>query len=93
MPQPTTNNLEGNKKLNKYGCHPSEDVCLEHDSPLISFGFCEDSPDIKDYVKQLRKQDCEELIKMLPKDEEILQQGSLTASYKLRKNIKDYYEK
>lgn len=37
-------------KLNKYGCRPSGDVCLEHSSPLITFGICGDNPDIKEYV-------------------------------------------
>jgi len=44
------------KKENKYGCIVSEDVCLKHDSPLISFGFCEDSPDIKEYFQKKYQQ-------------------------------------
>lgn len=42
-------------KLNKYGCRPSGDVCLEHDSPLITFGICEDSPELKDFIQQIRQ--------------------------------------
>ena len=43
-------------KENKYGCIVSGDVCLKHDRPLISFGFCEDSPDIIAFIKQIRQQ-------------------------------------
>lgn len=42
-------------KLNKYGCRPSGDVCLEHDSPLITFGICEDSPELKVFIKAIRQ--------------------------------------
>lgn len=28
---------------NKFGCVPSEDVCLEHSLPLIAEGKCEDA--------------------------------------------------
>ena len=41
-------------KLNKYGCRPSGDVCLEHDSPLITFGICADSPELKDFIQEIR---------------------------------------
>jgi hypothetical protein len=53
------------KKLNKYGCSPSEDVCLEHDSPLITFGMCEDSPDIKAFISQTRQADVDNIIQWI----------------------------
>lgn len=31
---------EVKKKTNKYGCRPREDVCLEHDEPLICKHWC-----------------------------------------------------
>ena len=33
-----------------------EDVCLEHSSPLITFGMCEDSPALKEVLEQTRKE-------------------------------------
>lgn len=48
-------------KLNKYGCRPSGDVCLEHDSPLITFGICEDSPELKDFIQQIRQDTIKEM--------------------------------
>jgi hypothetical protein len=69
-------------KENKYGCIVSGDVCLKHDRPLISFGFCEDSPDIIAFIKQIRQQDMEELIKI-----------NGYAEYEDRlKMIKEYYK-
>lgn len=44
---------EVQEKLNKYGCKPSEDVCMKHQQPLIDFGFCEYAPNVKEYIATL----------------------------------------
>ena len=42
-------------KINKYGCRPSGDVCMEHQSPLITFGICEDSPELQSFIEEIKK--------------------------------------
>lgn len=55
--------LTRQEKLNKYGCRPTEDVCMKHQRPLIDFGFCEESPNVKEFiataVQKAREEVCE----------------------------------
>ncbi len=65
------------RKPNKYGCIVSEDVCLEHDYPIIGlFNFCEESPEIKEFITYIkaeqdkisRKSEYERCLKVLNKE-------------------------
>lgn len=35
---------------NRFGCRPSEDVCLEHSEPLIARGRCSKGHDVSEYL-------------------------------------------
>lgn len=60
------------KKSNKYGCKPSQDVCLIHDCPLVTYGICEDSPELQEFIKEVKKQSQIELIEIIRREVENL---------------------
>lgn len=49
-------------KINRHGCKVCEDVCIEHDLPLVAHDFCEESPDVKDLLAQAHKEVWDEAI-------------------------------
>lgn len=53
------------EKVNKYGCKPVGDVCMKHERPLITFGICEDSPELRDFIDSVIKEREEEIIDIL----------------------------
>jgi len=55
-------------------------------------GWYVSSSKIKQFISDLRKQDEEELIKMLPSHDDMMDEGCLEAIDKFSKNLKDYYE-
>jgi hypothetical protein len=52
------------KRINKYGCFKSDDVCIIHDCPLLGDNFCEESEIIKSYKQQII-QDLLDKVKLL----------------------------
>ena len=84
MPQPTTNNLEEwEEKFRK--------LAVKHQFDAKPFALT-----ALQFIKDIRKQDEEELIKMLPDKDNLYVEGcSLKSGYKkeVEKLIKDYYNK
>lgn len=64
------------EKVNKYGCKPVGDVCMKHERLLITFGICEDSPELRDFIdsaiSQAVKEREESLIKEIENDKDII---------------------
>jgi hypothetical protein len=54
------------KRINKYGCFKSDDVCIIHDCPLLGDNFCEESEIIKSYKRQI----IQDLLDKLPEEKE-----------------------